>query len=177
MRSRRHFIRRCWRCRWPGWSNSTAIGCFCTVVALSRRRKKRRRRETTRCGSICGLLASCCYAAPGWRKIILNGWAAVLTVRRSRWDRSGGARTSRQRKRSSIRGLCARPDIVRHRAAALQYRKPVRPVVCQLGHEAILPLQIGLHRFAGIIGPFIGTTIAIATRAGQMGCAMLQRQT
>lgn len=44
---------------------------------------------------------------------ISNGWATVPTVRRNRLVLTGGVPTSRQRRRSSIRGLCARPDIAR----------------------------------------------------------------
>lgn len=50
-------------------------------------------------------------------------------------------------------------------------------VAGQLIHQAVLPLQIGLHGLCGIIGPFIGSAIAIPALDSEAGVAMGQRQT
>ncbi len=50
-------------------------------------------------------------------------------------------------------------------------------VAGQLIHQAILPLQIGLHGLGGIIGSFVRTTIAVTALDGEAAIAMRQRQT
>ena len=59
---------------------------------------------------------------------------------------------------------------------ASDHEEAVGSVATELLHQAELPVQVALHRFARIVGTFVGAAVAVDARRRQQAFAVFRRQ-